>query len=89
MGVSMDVAESTLAPASGLAPAMPALPPAEAERFDRAFARATGAALTEHNSVRLLLDARENFPAWLDAIRNAQHYVLFESYIIADDHIGR
>jgi cardiolipin synthase A/B len=89
MGATMDFAETTAAPASVLTPAMPALPPAEAERFDRAFARATGAALTEHNSVRLLLDARENFPAWLDAIRNAQRYVLFESYIIADDHIGR
>ncbi|MEO8755089.1 MAG: cardiolipin synthase B, partial [Casimicrobiaceae bacterium] len=85
----MDVAETTVAPASALTPAISALPPVEAERFDRAFARATGAALTEHNSVRLLLDARENFPAWLDAIRNAQRYVLFESYIIADDDIGR
>ena len=89
MGATMDVAESTAAPASALAPVTPALPPADAERFDRAFARATGAALTERNSVRLLLDARENFPVWLEAIHAAQHYVLFESYIIADDVIGR
>ena len=63
--------------------------PDEAERFDRAFARAAGAALTSRNVVRLLLDARENFPAWLAAIAAAQRYILFESYIVADDRIGR
>lgn len=62
---------------------------ADADRFDRAFARAAGAALTERNAVRLLLDAKENFPAWLAAIRAAQRYVIFESYIIADDSVGR
>jgi len=89
MGATMDVSDSTAAPGSALAPATSALPAAEAERFDRAFSRATGAALTEGNAVRLLLDARENFPAWLDAIRAARRYVLFESYIIADDRVGR
>ncbi len=44
-------------------------PAGDADRFDRAFSRAAGAPLTLRNSVRLLLDARENFPAWLDAIR--------------------
>jgi cardiolipin synthase A/B len=61
----------------------------DADRFDRAFERAAGAALTTRNTVRLLLDAEENFPAWLDAIRGARSYVLFESYIIADDRVGR
>ena len=89
MGATMDVLDATAAAGPALAPTAPALPAAEAERFDRAFSRATGAALTECNAVRLLLDARENFPAWLDAIRNAQRYVLFESYIIADDRVGR
>ena len=60
----------------------------EADRFDRAFERAAGAPLTENNSVRLLIDSRENFPAWLAAIEAAQHYILFESYIIADDDVG-
>ncbi|MEO8506466.1 MAG: phospholipase D-like domain-containing protein [Betaproteobacteria bacterium] len=64
-------------------------PPEDLDRFDRAFARAAGAVLTDRNAVRLLLDSRENFPAWLDAIRAARHYVLFESYIIADDRVGR
>lgn len=71
-------------------PAPPVLAPRnDVDRFDRAFARAAGAALTSRNSVQLLLDARENFPAWLDAIRAAQRYILFESYIIADDRVGR
>jgi len=41
------------------------------------------------NQVRLLKDARENYPAWLDAIRQAKRHVHFESYIIHDDEIGR
>lgn len=55
----------------------------------RAFGRAAGAQSTEGNSVRLLLDAGENFPAWLDAIRSAQRLILFECYILADDDIAR
>ncbi len=57
-------------------------------RFDRAFARAAGAAPTDGNAVRILLDARENFPAWLAAVRSAQRYVLFESYMFGDDRVG-
>ncbi|MFO1324515.1 MAG: phospholipase D-like domain-containing protein [Burkholderiales bacterium] len=68
--------------------ASPKAAPPDADRFDRAFARAAGAALTDDNAVRLLIDAGENFPAWLDAIAAAQRYVLFESYIIADDSVG-
>jgi len=60
----------------------------EADRFERAFERAAGAALTQNNAVRLLIDAKENFPAWLAAIESATRYVLFESYIIADDDVG-
>lgn len=53
-----------------------------------AFERAAGAVLTEHNEVRLLIDAGGNFPAWLEAIAAARRYILFESYIVADDAIG-
>ena len=61
----------------------------DADRFDRAFERAAGGApVTKRNSVKLLLDARENFPAWLASIAAAKHYILFESYIIADDGVG-
>ena len=34
-------------------------------------------------------DARENYPAWLEAIGGARKYVHFESYIIRDDTAGR
>ena len=39
--------------------------------------------------MRLLRDAGENFPAWLEAIAGARESVLFEAYIVADDRIGR
>ena len=55
---------------------------------DQAFARAVGASLVGGNSIRLLKDARENYPAWLDAIAGARQSLHFESYIIHDDDIG-
>lgn len=55
---------------------------------DQAFSRAAGAPLIAGNSIRLLIDAKENYPAWLDAIAGAQHYVHFESYIIHEDEVG-
>jgi len=58
------------------------------ELADQAFSRAAGAPLVEGNSVRLLIDARENYPAWLDAIRGAKHHINFESYIIHEDSAG-
>ena len=56
---------------------------------DRALDRATGASSIDGNAVRLLLDAAENYPAWLAAIERAQRFVLFESYIVDDDDVGR
>ena len=56
---------------------------------EQAFSRAAGAPLIEGNRVRLLKDARENYPAWLDAIRAAKHHIHFESYIIHEDDAGR
>ncbi len=56
---------------------------------DRAFSRAAGAPLLEGNYVRLLKDARENYPAWLDAIGAAKRHIQFESYIIHEDETGR
>ena len=55
---------------------------------NKAFSRAAGASLVDGNSVRLLKDARENYPAWLDAIGAARHYINFESYIIHEDDQG-
>jgi cardiolipin synthase len=55
---------------------------------DQAFSRAAGAPLIEKNAVRLLRNAEENYPAWLEAIRGAQRHVHFENYIIHDDAAG-
>src|SRR5688500_15929255 len=56
---------------------------------DQAFSRAAGAPLVGGNSVRVLKDAGENFPAWLEAIAGARRTIFFEHYIVADDDIGR
>lgn len=53
-----------------------------------AFTRAAGAERVTGNSLRLLRDAAENYPRWLDAIARAERYVYFECYIIRDDVSG-
>lgn len=69
---------------------MPVDEPREAPALvEQAFARASGAPLVPGNDVRLLKDAGENYPAWLEAIASARHTVHFESYIIHDDESGR
>ena len=75
--------------------APPVLPPDEPaphlplrELADDAFSRAAGAPLIHGNSVELLRDAQENYPAWLAAIRGARHHVYFESYFICEDEVG-
>lgn len=55
---------------------------------DQALSRAAGAPLVPGNSVRLLKDAVENYPAWLEAIRAATRTIHFESYIIHEDSVG-
>ncbi len=56
---------------------------------DQAFSRAAGAPLVQGNSVRLLQDARENYPAWLEAIHSAERRIHFENYIIHSDDVGQ
>ncbi|HMH78555.1 MAG TPA: phospholipase D-like domain-containing protein, partial [Candidatus Udaeobacter sp.] len=56
--------------------------------IEHAFARASGAPLVPGNDVRLLKDASQNYPAWLEAIAAARRTIHFESYIIHDDAIG-
>lgn len=62
--------------------------PAIREIADQAFSRAAGAPLIDGNRIELLRDAAENYPAWLDAIANAERYIHFESYIIHEDEQG-
>jgi cardiolipin synthase len=56
---------------------------------DQAISRTAGAPLVTGNHVRLLRDAAEHYPLWLDAIRNARHCIHLENYIIENDTIGR
>ena len=56
---------------------------------DQAFARASGAPLVPGNAVRILKDAKENYPVWLAAIRSAQRTVHFETYVLYGDETGR
>lgn len=56
---------------------------------DQAFSRTAGTPLVGGNSIRLLKNAQENYPAWLNAINSARHTIHFESYIIHEDDEGR
>jgi cardiolipin synthase len=56
---------------------------------EQALSRAAGAPLVAGNSVRILKDAAQNYPAWLEAIRGAQRTIYFENYIATDDGVGR
>ena len=41
------------------------------------------------NSCRLLIDAANAFPRIYDAIKNAEHYILIEFFIIKNDSVGQ
>jgi cardiolipin synthase len=56
---------------------------------EQALSRAAGAPLSNGNQVDLLIDARANFDAWLDAIAGAKHNILFGNYIFRNDSTGR
>lgn len=56
---------------------------------EQAVWRAAGARLIAGNSARILRDADENYPAWLEAIESAAHTIHFESYVIHEDEQGR
>lgn len=45
--------------------------------------------VTSGNSARLLVDGKETFAALLDAISQAEDYILVQFYIFRDDDIGR
>jgi len=60
----------------------------QTDLLDQAFTRAAGASLVPGNSVRLLKDGNENYPAWLDAIDAAERSILFENYMFYEDEVG-
>jgi cardiolipin synthase A/B len=57
-------------------------------RMERAFSRIADSDLRLGNAVALLRDSKENYPAWLKAIRSARSVIHFENFIIADDESG-
>lgn len=54
-----------------------------------AFSRIVASPRVLGNRVRLLTDAAENYPAWLEAIDAAREWIHFESYILHEDEVGR
>lgn len=56
--------------------------------LERALSRIAGGPAIAGNGVRLLRDAGENYPAWLEAIAGAERVIHFENFIIADDLTG-
>ena len=53
------------------------------------IARSTGIRAATGNSLRVLQDASENYPAWEAAIRAARGTIHLEMYIVHNDRIGR
>lgn len=63
-----------------------ALPPDEA--FGRAAEFLGGLPFTKGNSIDLLIDGEETFPALFEAIAKAQEYLLINFYIVKNDVVG-
>lgn len=70
------------------AEAIPATPSSATQLIERALSRAGGTPLIEGNSIDLLIDAQQNFDAWLASIRAAKKCIYFENYIFSDDSVG-
>ncbi len=65
------------------------IPVIDRDFIDESFERVTAAKLIHGNGLRLLIDAAENYPAWMEAIEAAEKYIYFESYIIHGDEQGQ
>jgi cardiolipin synthase len=62
--------------------------------FDRQLNRAMNSLIPDHpmlggNEISTLVDGAETYPRMLDAIRHAKHHVHLQSFIIANDTVGR
>jgi cardiolipin synthase len=55
---------------------------------EQVFSRAAGAPLIPGTRIRLLVDAGENYPAWIDGLESATRSIHFEMYIIHEDQTG-
>lgn len=59
------------------------------EIAEQIFARSAGAQLTLNNQVQLLFNSEENFPAWEQAMSDAQESIFIEMYIFANNAFGK
>ena len=56
---------------------------------EQGFQRIGGGHVVPGNRLRVLRDARENYPAWATAIESARRTIHLEMYIVHDDATGR
>src|SRR5262245_13558048 len=56
---------------------------------EQGFQRIGGGQVVPGNRLRILRDARENYPAWIAAIESARRTVHLEMYIVHNDRVGR
>ena len=56
---------------------------------EQGFQRIGGGQAVPGNRLRVLRDARENYPAWATAIESARRTIHLEMYIVHDDGTGR
>ncbi|MGD1898580.1 MAG: cardiolipin synthase [Phormidesmis sp.] len=63
--------------------------PSEFKTIERIADTFTGLPFTTHNAAKLLIDGEETYPRMLAAIAQAKDYILFQTYILHDDDIGR
>jgi cardiolipin synthase A/B len=61
----------------------------DADLADQLLLRTAGAEKIAGNQIRLLRDARENYPAWIESIESAERWIHFETYILHDDEAGQ
>ena len=59
------------------------------EFAEQGFQRIGGGRVVPGNRLRVLRDARENYPAWIAAIESARRTIHLEMYIVHDDVTGR
>ena len=59
------------------------------EFAEQGFQRIGGGRVVPGNRLRVLRDARENYPAWIAAIESARRTIHLEMYIVHDDATGR
>lgn len=65
------------------------LPPQISEQVEQVLSRSASARLTTDNQITCLLDSKENFPNWIEALSQAKYSIAIEMYIFATDAFGQ